>query len=173
MPTTSVAMRKPRKGAAVSKKPRKNERRKLELIKRLTDTNSYEIKSRILHASDNYWKLDDLVFSAKLSYDARERWYEDAKRALRGARKALEDAEQTLSEAVENRDRAQKSLFLVKKMDEARQAIEVRNESERALTEAETRFKKWDDFAISLTDQMEESELDSFFGVQAQVDNEK
>jgi hypothetical protein len=70
MPSEYGAVHKHSKRAVVSKKPRNNKRRKLELIKRLADTNSFEIKSRVLHAKDNCWKLHDLVYSAEKSRDA-------------------------------------------------------------------------------------------------------
>lgn len=171
MPPASGAVHQHPKRAVVSKKPRNSKRRKLELIKRLADTNSYEIKNRVLHANDNCWKLDDLVYSAEMSRDAIKRLHEDAKRVSEGTMKALGDAEQTLNNAKENRDRAWQSLALANKMNDACKAVESRNQAKRALSEAESIFEKQDNLATSLVDQIEQSELDSFFGVEGQLSN--
>ncbi|SPJ73307.1 uncharacterized protein FTOL_03037 [Fusarium torulosum] len=172
MPLASGAGRKHSKRAAFfTESPGNIKRRKLELVERLANTNSYEIKNRVQDANNNCLKLGGIVDSAEESRDAIKRSYENAKRALEGARKALGDAEKTLSKAVESRDRAQESLVLAMKMNEACKAIERRNQSERALSKAETSFKKRDDLAISLVDRIELSELDSFFGDEEHLAN--
>ncbi|CAJ0547047.1 Ff.00g016740.m01.CDS01 [Fusarium sp. VM40] len=173
MPPASSSVHKPRKRAAVSKKPRKNERRKLELINKLADTNSFEIENRVMHAKDNYRKLHDLFYSAEKSRDAIKLSYEDAKRALEGARKELGDAEQTLNHARENRDEAWQSLALANKMKDACKAVKGRNQAKRALSKAEISSLEQDNLAMSLVDQIEQSELDSFFGDKAQLDGDQ
>jgi hypothetical protein len=151
MPSTTGARRKrPKRASLSTESPDNIKRQKFELVERLANLNSYEIKNRVQDANNNCLKLGGIVDSAEESRDAIKRSYENAKRALEGARKALGDAETTLSKAVESRDRAQESLVLAMKMNEACKAIERRNQSKRALSKAETTFKKRDDLVISL-----------------------
>jgi signal transduction protein with GAF and PtsI domain len=59
-------------------------------------------------------------------------------------------------------------------MKDACKAVESRNRAKRAFSEAEISFLEQDNLAMSLVDQIEQSELDSFFfGDEAQLDSDQ